>query len=360
LRFIESSDVIDFMGRLGILFLLFYLGLEFSVARLLKSGKAILTGGLFYVALNFISGLLMGWFMDLPLKETLVVCGIMTSSSTAIVAKVLVDLKRTANPETELIMGMIMFDDLFIAVHISILSGLVLSGATSVGGVLLVSASALLFILCFLIIGRKLVKYFDLALRVPSSELFLLLVMTMLFLVAGFSETLHVAEAIGALMIGLVLGESAHVKRIESLVVPFRDFFGAIFFFGFGLTIQPSTLGGAVGMAVLAVILTLLANLAAGFIAGRLSGNSSRASLNVGLTLVSRGEFSIIMANIGKAGGLMPAIQSFAVLYVLLLAVLGPLLTKESKRIHQYSRTVSDKIRQTSLFKRKENEKEED
>ncbi|ALS28241.1 cation:proton antiporter [Paenibacillus cisolokensis] len=360
LRFIESSDVIDFMGRLGILFLLFYLGLEFSVARLLKSGKAILAGGLFYVALNFISGLLMGWFMDLPLKETLVVCGIMTSSSTAIVAKVLVDLKRTANPETELIMGMIMFDDLFIAVHISILSGLVLSGATSVGGVLLVSASALLFILCFLIIGRKLVKYFDLALRVPSSELFLLLVMTMLFLVAGFSETLHVAEAIGALMIGLVLGESAHVKRIESLVVPFRDFFGAIFFFGFGLTIQPSTLGGAVGMAVLAVILTLLANLAAGFIAGRLSGNSSRASLNVGLTLVSRGEFSIIMANIGKAGGLMPAIQSFAVLYVLLLAVLGPLLTKESKRIHQYSRTVSDKIRQTSLFKRKENEKEED
>ncbi|KLU55961.1 cation:proton antiporter [Paenibacillus sp. FSL H7-0942] len=334
LRFIESSTFIEFMGRLGILFLLFYLGLEFSVSRLLKSGKAILTGGMFYVGLNFVSGLLLGWFMDLPLQETLVVCGIMTSSSTAIVAKVLVDLKRTANPETEIIMGMIMFDDLFIAIHISILTGLVLSGATSFLSVLLVSLSALLFIVLFLIIGRKSIKYIDKALNIKSSELFLLTVMTLLFLVAGFSETLHVAEAIGALMMGLVLGESRHVSRIEHQIMPFKDFFGAIFFFSFGLTIEPASLGGAVGMTIIAVILTIASNYGAGMIAGRLAGMSPKASLNVGFTLVSRGEFSIIMANIGKAGGLMASIQSFAVLYVLILAVLGPILTKESPRIY--------------------------
>ncbi|MBR2564226.1 MAG: cation:proton antiporter [Paenibacillus sp.] len=334
LRFIESSSFIEFMGRLGILFLLFYLGLEFSVSRLLKSGKAILTGGIFYVALNFVSGLLLGWFMNLPLQETMVVCGIMTSSSTAIVAKVLVDLKRTANPETEIIMGMIMFDDLFIAIHISILTGLVLSGATSFGSVLLVSLSALLFIVLFLIIGRKSIKVIDKALNIKSSELFLLMIMTLLFLVAGFSETLHVAEAIGALMIGLVLGESRHVSRIEQQIMPFKDFFGAIFFFSFGLTIEPSTLGGAVGMTLIAVVLTILSNYGAGMIAGKLAGMSTKASLNVGFTLVSRGEFSIIMANIGKAGGLMASIQSFAVLYVLILAVLGPILTKESPRLY--------------------------
>ncbi|CAH1205643.1 cation:proton antiporter [Paenibacillus sp. JJ-223] len=339
LRFIESSTFIEFMGRLGILFLLFYLGLEFSVSRLMKSGKAILTGGMFYVGLNFASGLLLGWLADLPLKETLVVCGIMTSSSTAIVAKVLVDLKRTANPETEIIMGMIMFDDLFIAIHISILTGLVLSGATSFLSVLLVCLSALLFIVVFLVVGRKCIKYIDKALNIKSSELFLLTVMTLLFLVAGFSETLHVAEAIGALMMGLVLGESRHASRIEHQVMPFKDFFGAIFFFGFGLTIEPASLGGAVGMTVLAVVLTIVCNYGAGMIAGRLSGMSPKASLNVGFTLVSRGEFSIIMANIGKAGGLMASIQSFAVLYVLILAVLGPILTKESPRVYkQYER----------------------
>lgn len=339
LRFIESSAFIEFMGRLGILFLLFYLGLEFSVSRLMKSGKAILTGGMFYVGLNFASGLLLGWFMELPLKETLVVCGIMTSSSTAIVAKVLVDLKRTANPETEIIMGMIMFDDLFIAIHISILTGLVLSGATSFLSVLLVSLSAMLFIVLFLIIGRKSIKYIDKALNIKSSELFLLTVMTLLFLVAGFSETLHVAEAIGALMMGLVLGESRHANRVEHQVMPFKDFFGAIFFFSFGLTIEPSSLGGAVGMTIIAVILTIASNYGAGMIAGRMSGMTPKASLKVGFTLVSRGEFSIIMANIGKAGGLMVSIQSFAVLYVLILAVLGPILTKEAPWIYgQYER----------------------
>lgn len=347
LRFIESSSFIEFMGRLGILFLLFYLGLEFSVKRLLKSGKAIIVGGSFYVALNFLSGLLLGWIGDLPIKETLVVCGIMTSSSTAIVAKVLVDLKRTANPETEIIMGMIMFDDLFIAVHISILTGLILSGASSFWSVLLISLTALAFIVVFLFIGRKIIKYIDFALNIKSSELFLLMIMTLLFLVAGFSETLHVAEAIGALMIGLVLGESRHVKRIEQQILPFRDFFGALFFFSFGLTIEPASLGGAVGMTLIAVVLTLIGNFAAGMLAGRISGITPKASLNVGFTLVSRGEFSIIMANIGKAGGLMASIQSFAVLYVLILAVLGPLLTKESKWIYQSFEQLWKRLRRS-------------
>ncbi|EGK10836.1 sodium/hydrogen exchanger family protein [Desmospora sp. 8437] len=344
LRFIESSVFIDFMGRLGVLFLLFYLGLEFSVGRLIKSGKSIVIGGSFYVAINFVSGLLLGWMMGFPLKETMVICGIMTSSSTAIVAKVLVDLKRTANPETEIIMGMIMFDDLFIAVHISLLSGLVLSGATSWTGVLFTSLTALVFILLFIVVGRRLMPWIDKALNVRSTELFLLLVIASLFLVSGFSETLHVAEAIGALLIGLVLAESVHAKRIEQLVLPFRDLFGAMFFFSFGLTIDPTSLGGAVWVAVVGVLLTIVANLLSGVFAGRASGVSAKSSVNIGFTLVSRGEFSIIMANIGKEGNLMPAVQSFAVLYVLILAVIGPLLTKESKTIYGLFQKVTGRV----------------
>ena len=92
-------------------------------------------------------------------------------------------------------------------------------------------------------------------------------------------------------------------------------------------------------MTIIAVILTIASNYGAGMIAGRMSGMTPKASLKVGFTLVSRGEFSIIMANIGKAGGLMVSIQSFAVLYVLILAVLGPILTKEAPWIYgQYER----------------------
>lgn len=333
LRFIESSVFINFMGRLGVLFLLFYLGLEFSVTRLFKSGKSIIIGGSFYIAVNFGSGLLLGWIMDLPFKEILVVCGIMTSSSTAIVAKVLIDLKRTANPETEVIMGMIMFDDLFIAIYISILSGLLLSGSNSFWGVLSTSLVSLIFILGILIVGKKVVKYIDKLLDIQLAELFLLVVMGVLFLISGFSETLHVAEAIGALLVGLVMAESVHAKRIEHTVLPFRDFFGAMFFFSFGLTIDPLSLKGGIWMAVIAALLTIAGNVLSGIFAGRASGISKRSSTNIGFTLAARGEFSIIMANMGKVGGLLPVIQSFVVVYVLILAIAAPLLTKESKTI---------------------------
>ncbi|MBU7314224.1 cation:proton antiporter [Paenibacillus oleatilyticus] len=333
-RFIDSAPLIEFMGRLGVLFLLFYLGLEFSVGRLIKSGRSIAVGGTIYIAINFTLGLLFGWLSGFPLNETLVIAGITTISSSAIVAKVLVDLKRTANAETEMILGIIMFEDVFLAVYISILSGLLLSGATSVGGIILSALLSLGFMLVFLIVGRKAVPWLNRFLNIRSNEVFLLFVFGFLTVVAGFSETIHVAEAIGALLVGLVLAETEHRHRIEKLILPFRDFFGALFFFSFGLTIDPLTLGGAVWLSLGAVLLTLIGNYVAGMLAGRSAGLSPKASSNIGLTIVSRGEFSIIMANLGKAGGLLTVLQPFAALYVLILAILGPLLTKESKLVY--------------------------
>jgi K+:H+ antiporter subunit KhtU len=136
------------------------------------------------------------------------------------------------------------------------------------------------------------------------------------------------------------------VKRVRSQVLsadsltcrsPYPPF-GALFFFGFGLTIDPFALGGAVWPVIGAVIVTLAGNIAAGLLAGRSAGLATGPSLNVGLTIVSRGEFSIIMANVARSGGLLPVLQPFAALYVLILAVLGPLLTKESERIYELLR----------------------
>ncbi|MBW7477239.1 cation:proton antiporter [Paenibacillus oenotherae] len=334
LRFIESQPLIEFLGRIGVLFLLFYLGLEFSVGRLIKSGKSIAVGGTIYILINFTLGLIFGWVAGFPLLELLIIAGITTISSSAIVAKVLVDLKRTANPETEMILGIIMFEDVFLAIYISIVSGLVLSGSSSFWGVATSALIALGFMLLVLVVGRKAVPLLNRLLNIRSNELFLLVIFAILFIVAGFSETIHVAEAIGALLVGLVLAETEHMKRIESKILPFRDFFGAIFFFSFGLTIDPTTLGGAVWLSIAAVVLTLIGNFAAGMWAGHSAGLSAKASVNIGFTIVARGEFSIIMANLAKAGGLLPIVQPFAALYVLILAVLGPLLTKETKGIY--------------------------
>jgi monovalent cation:H+ antiporter-2, CPA2 family len=186
-----------------------------------------------------------------------------------------------------------------------------------------------------LTLGRKATPWLNRALNIPSDEVFLLIIFASLLVVAGFSETIHVAEAIGALLVGLVLAETDHRQRVEHLVIPFRDFFGAVFFFHFGLTIDPYALGGAIWPALGAVILTLIGNFVAGMLAGRSTGLSARASANIGLTIVSRGEFSIIMANLGHAGSLLPILQPFAALYVLILAILGPLFTMQSRPIFE-------------------------
>lgn len=335
-KFIESAEFISFLGRIGVLFLLFYLGLEFSIGKLIRSGKSIVTSGTIYLSINFTGGLLYGFIAGFPLYEVLIIAGIITISSSAIVAKVLVDLRRTGNTETELILGIIMFEDIFLAVYLSVLSGLLLGGGTTLLGSLTSILIALGYMLLFFIIARKATPLLNRMLKIASDEVFIIVVFASLFFVAGFSETIHVAEAIGALLLGLVFSETDQGERIEHLVVPFRDFFGAIFFFSFGLSIDPTMLLDAVWLALGAVVITIVGNYVAGMIAGRRAGLSHKASSNIGLTIVSRGEFSIIVANLGIAGGLMDILSPFSALYVLILAILGPLMTKESKRIYNF------------------------
>lgn len=334
--FIESNEIIQFLGRIGVLFLLFYLGLEFSVGKLAKSGKNIVVGGSVYVAINFILGLLYGFISGMPWMETLIIAGLLSVSSSAIVAKVLVDLKRTANPETELILGIILFDDIFLALFLTTMSGVLLAGSTSFLGIFTSVLISVGYMFMFFVIARKGAPLLNKWLNIKSDEIFIIVIFAILFFVAGFSETLHVAEAIGALLLGLVFSETEHRDRIEHLVVPFRDFFGAVFFFSFGLSIDPATLADAIWLALGAALLTIIGNFVAGMIAGRKANLSHKASTSIGLTIMARGEFSIIVANLGITAGLSPILTPFTALYVLILAIVGPLMAKESKNIYMF------------------------
>ncbi len=343
-RFIETGSLISYMGRIGVLFLLFYLGLESNVTRLIKAGRSIMTDGSIYITINFFVGSLFGYLAGFPFRETLIIAGLTTVSSSAIVAKVLFDYRRTANPETGLILGITMFEDVFLAIYLALISGIVLSGASSFAGVASSGGIALGFIVGLVLIGRWATPVLNRLFRISSNEIFVIVVFACLFLLAGLGETIHVAESIGALLLGLVLGETEHSDRMERLVVPFRDFFGAIFFFGFGLSIDPFTLGGAAWLAIGAALLSLIGVTIAGLIVGKRSGLSPVGSLNTGFTLLARGEFSIIIVNLAIAGGLMAVLQPFAALYVLILASASPLLAKESERIYGLYSAIAERI----------------
>jgi CPA2 family monovalent cation:H+ antiporter-2 len=342
-RFIDTGPLITYMGRIGVLFLLFYLGLESNVSRLIKAGRSILSGGSIYIGMNFSIGFLYGFFAGFPLRETLIIAGLTTVSSSAIVAKILFDYRRMANLETPTILGITMFEDVFLAVYLSLISGVVLSGASSFSGVISSGGIALGFIVGLMVLGRWLTPVLNRLLNISSSEVFVVVIFACLFLLAGLGETIHVAESIGALLLGLIFGETDHSERMEKLVVPFRDFFGAIFFFGFGLSIDPFTLDDAAWLAIGAAILSLIGVTLASLIVGRRLNLSTVGSLNTGFTLLARGEFSIIIVNLAIAGGLLPVLQPFAALYVLILASASPLLAKESERIYDLAARLFQK-----------------
>lgn len=346
LRFIQSQPLIDFMGRLGILFLLFYLGLEFSASRLFAAGRSVIIALAITVTVNLAIGLLFGRSLGFPIREVLVIGGVFLCSSTTIVAKIILDLKRTARPETGLILGITMGEDAVLVIYIAVVSGLILHGTDSIASAATSLATALTFVALLLTLGRYFAQRLTSWLGRLSEEAFLLIIFAALFLVAGLAESLGLSEALGALLMGLVVAEAGHTPRMQRLAFPFRDFFGAFLFFSFGLSIDPLTLGGAVGLALIAAALTMVANFVAGMIAGRATKLPTTAGVSIGLTIISRAEYSIVMATIARTAGLLPFIQPFTALYVLILSIVGPILTKESDRIYGLGAKIK-----ISLFK---------
>ena len=335
-RFIESAPLIEFMGRVGVLFLLFYLGLEFSVKRLIKSGRSIVVGGSIYIIINFVAGLgyalLMGW----PVLEALVAAGITTISSSAIIAKVLFDLRRTANPETELIFSITMFQDIFLALYLAHLRHYLKRRDFAWRCVDLFGHRA-----GFHIRPDRFRKTGYAPVQSVFSHPFKRSILIDTVCEPVFAGRIRRNDSCGrgrwrvAFGVGSLRDRARSANRTTDRAV--SGFLRRSFFFSFGLTIDPLTLGGAVWIALGAVIVTLVGNVAAGILAGRSAGLSPEASMNIGLTIVSRGEFSIIMAELAKTGNLLPVLQPFSALYVLILAVLGPLMTKESERIYNLS-----------------------
>ncbi len=160
-------------------------------------------------------------------------------------------------------------------------------------------------------------------------------------LVAGASGELGVSDAIGALMIGLVVSQTRLRERVERLVLPLRDTFAAVFFVAFGLSIDVGALGDVVVPVVLAVLRTLVLNVTAGLITARLYRLNQRSAANIGLSVLGRGGFSLILASLGVAAGLDARLGPFVALYVLVLAVVSPLLASRSELL---ARRIPDRL----------------
>jgi len=325
---IEEPGSLSVLASLGLILLLFHLGLEFSLDDLLGGGRSLLLAGVIYIALNIVGGLALGLTLGWGGREAFVIAGVVGISSSAIATKLLIELHRLNNPETPLILGIIVIEDVFLALYLAVLQP-ILSGSSGAAAVK-DAAVAFGFLFALVLVARYGGGVVDRLIGTDDDEILPILFIGLAVLVAGLAEELGVSDAIGAFMAGLIVAETAVKERVEHLVLPLRDAFAAIFFFTFGLTIDPGEFGDVAGPVLLAVGLSLVLNLVAGVLVGWIGRHDRQAAANVGLTVLARGEFSLILASLALAAGLDARLGPFTGLYVLILAVLGPILASRS------------------------------
>ncbi|MBF4565773.1 cation:proton antiporter [Plantibacter sp. VKM Ac-2876] len=327
-----ASAQIELIAVFGLVLLLFNLGLEFDQDEFFgNAGKLIVSGGS-YILVNMAAGLVFGFLVGWGTREALIIAGITATSSSAIVTKLLIELKRLTNDETPMILGVTVVEDIFIAIYLAIV-GVVLSGETEVWPVIGKLAIAFTFILVMFAIARFGGRFVSRLFRTKDDELFTILFFGLAVAFGGIGELLGVTDAIGAFLIGLVLGATRFRNKIEQIAIPLRDVFGAFFFLNFGLALDATKFGSVLVPVLLAVLMTVVLNVVAGQFVAWLNGLGPQAGINAAVILQNRGEFALILATLSLSAGLNPLIQPFAGLYVLIMAVMGPIVAGRSEQI---------------------------
>ena len=327
----QSADI-ELIAIFGLILLLFSLGLEFDQEAFFgDAGKLLLSGGsyiLINMGVGFAFGLMTGW----GTREALVIAGMTGTSSSAIITKLLIELRRLANKETPMILGVTVVGDIFIAVYLAIVS-VVLSGETEIWPIVLQLFIAFLFLVVMFSIARWGGRVVSRLMRTKDDELFTILFFGLAVLFAGVGEIIGVTDAIGAFLIGVVLGASTYRGRIERVAVPLRDVFGAFFFLNFGLALNVAEFGSVIGLVGVAIVMTFVLSVASGMLLARMHQMGLREGINTAAIFVNRGEFTLILATLSVSAGLDQRLQPFAGLYVLSMAILGPLFTANSEKL---------------------------
>jgi monovalent cation:H+ antiporter-2, CPA2 family len=324
--------VTEFVAEVGLVFLLFFLGLEFTLGRLARTRRHALVGGTIDFAVNAGVGLIVGVAAFGLSFTALILASAIYVSSSAVTVKGLIDFRRLADDETDLVLAILVAEDVVIALVLGFAAG---AGATG-SETMITLAKAIGFVAASLAVSKWLSGAIDRFLDRLPREFFLLAVFGFLVGMAAIAEELGLSSAIGALMAGVVLSETSVRAEIEERFFSFRDVFAALFFFVFGLSIDVSAIGEVGWILALAVALTVAGKVGGGYLAGVFGGFTPRQSFNAGVALVAHGEFTVILAELASenpaiSGGHSAELVAFAGLYVLITASIGVILMKESK-----------------------------
>lgn len=325
-----GEEFLSVGAQIGVVLLLLLLGLEYSPQDLKHGLRTTWQAGVLDGIANGVPGIAVGLIMGWSAPASLLLGGVTYISSSGIIARLLDDLDRYANRETPVILSLLVMEDIVMAVFLPVVAVILVGSSVAQGAI--AAGIAIGIVAIAFMVSLRFSTHVSRAVHSHSRELLLLSVLGLTFLVAGLAEAVQVSAAVGAFLLGLTLSGQV-ADEMRGLLPPLRDVFGGIFFVFFGLTIDPRDLVPVLVPALILAVITAITKIATGSWAAARAGMGPRGRWRAGLSLIARGEFSIVIAGLGVAAGAEAALGPLAAAYVLILAVVGSVLMRFADRI---------------------------
>jgi CPA2 family monovalent cation:H+ antiporter-2 len=326
-------------GELGVIFLMFHLGLEFSFRRFERLGFKVGFMGLLEIAIMFMFGWWFAKAVGFQNHDPLFLGAMVSVSSTTIIVKAFDELKLKTRRFAESVFGILVVEDLAAIVMLVVLNTIAtdsrMDGTRLLTLVPIFVAELILVIGGWFTIGVFIVPRF--VRRVGQSqneEILTLLAVGLCLILAVVAAQFHYSMALGAFIMGSIISETREADRIRSLVHPLRDLFGAVFFITVGMMVDAREIVQHPGLIVALTFLVIAGKLIAVFIASSLSGQPFRHSVRVAMSMGQIGEFSFIIAAVGLVSGLMSReLQPVIVSVSIVTTFLTPYLIRSSDKV---------------------------
>ncbi|HEV8702752.1 MAG TPA: cation:proton antiporter [Candidatus Polarisedimenticolia bacterium] len=297
---ITDQKAIETLAELGIIFLMFSLGLEFSLRRLRRVGVASLLAALLEIVMMLGAGYAIGRAFGWSEIDSMFLGAMIAISSTTIIVKALQELGRTKEEASQLIFGILIVEDLVGIAMIAFLTGFATSGRVDPAEILLTIGRLAAFVGILVLPGLLIVPLLLSAIaRLRRDEMLLISVLGLCFGVSLLSAKLGYSVALGAFIIGALIAESRESGRVQGLTEPIRHMFSAVFFVAIGLLIDPRLIGTHAVPIVAISLAIVVGKVLTCALGALLCGRDIRTSLRVGMGLAQIGEFSFIIAALG-------------------------------------------------------------
>ncbi len=352
--FATQSEVISLLSELGVIILLFEIGLESDLKELIRVGPLAAVVAVVGVIAPFVSGTLgLIYIFHSPVIPAIFAGAALTATSIGITAKVLAELGQLSSEEGQIIIGAAVLDDILGIVVLAVVASLVKTGEIQVSNIIYLVISAAVFLIGSILLGRLISPWFvGLVKEMKTRGQVLITGLIFAFALSYIATAIHLEAILGAFAAGLILAETEKRKELEEQIIPLADFFVPIFFVCVGAKTDISVLNPTIPtnregliIATFLILVAILGKVITGF---TVFGNPNLNKLAIGVGMIPRGEVGLVFAGVGSASGaLSEATEAAIIVMVISTTFIAPpllrLVFKETEETEAISQSV-DKV----------------